>query len=114
MPAAPFSFRRNRPLCSLLAGKVVDVDAIDVRAGERLVGEVGRGFGRQVLHDAREAVALRFDPLDAMDGARAHDGTVCVRIRAGVGARDQAFLHVHLDRHARLPVERVHFAADAG
>ena len=103
-----------RSLCALFASEVVDVDAVDVRAGERLVGEAGGRLGRKVLHAAGEPVPLRVGPLDAVDGARAQDGTIRVRIGARVRARNHAVLHVHLDGHARLTVERVGFTARAG
>ena len=43
---APASAGASVLLRALLAGEVVDVDAVDVRARKRLVGEAGGSFGR--------------------------------------------------------------------
>lgn len=101
-------------LGALFASEGIYVDAVDIRAGQRLVGESGASSRGQMVHDSGEAVPLCFDALDLMNGTRTHDAAIGIGIGASIGAFYHAVLDIHLNGNARFAIEKLRFTPLGG
>lgn len=98
-------------LGALFASEGIYVDAVDVCAGQRLVGKTGASSGGQMMHDSGEPVTFCFGALDSMNGTRTHDAAIRIGIGTGIGAFYHAVLDIHFDSDTWFAIEKLCLAS---